>query len=138
MTPETFALITELGFAYDSSLMGDDRPYYETHGGARILELPVHWSLDDWPHFAWHRGGNEMLGAPSGFFDTWMGEFEVALSERRHTTYTMHPEVIGRGYRIALLGRLIEGMRDEGRVWFATHAQVEQFLTDDDPGSPLS
>ena len=51
----------------------------------------------------WLGLGDEMLAAPSGFFDTWMGEFEVALSERRHVTYTMHPEVIGRGYRMALL-----------------------------------
>lgn len=86
----------------------------------------------------WLGLGDEMLAAPSGFFDTWMGEFEVALSERRHVTYTMHPEVIGRGYRMALLERLIGGMRDRGRVWFASHGQVEQFLTDDDPGSPLS
>src|SRR4051794_25312624 len=27
LTPETFALLQEHGFAYDSSLMGDDRPY---------------------------------------------------------------------------------------------------------------
>src|SRR5215213_7888437 len=43
LTPETFALLQEHGFAYDSSLMGDDRPYlYEG-----MLELPVHWGLDD-------------------------------------------------------------------------------------------
>ena len=60
LTPETFALLVEHGFAYDSSAMGDDRPYVEEHDGLRLLELPVHWSLDDWPRFGWSidRGGN--------------------------------------------------------------------------------
>jgi len=31
MTPETFELLVELDFVYDSSCMGDDRPYMEEH-----------------------------------------------------------------------------------------------------------
>jgi len=53
MSPETFSLLIELGFGYDSSCMGDDRPYVEEWEGQRMLELPCHWSLDDWPHFGW-------------------------------------------------------------------------------------
>ena len=49
LTPETFALLVERGFGYDSSCMGDDRPYIERFEQWEILELPVHWSLDDWP-----------------------------------------------------------------------------------------
>ena len=30
--------------------MGDDRPY--ALGRAQLVELPVHWSLDDAPYFA--------------------------------------------------------------------------------------
>ena len=53
-------MLVEHGFAYDSSCMGDDRPYVEEHDGLRLLELPVHWSLDDWPRFGWSidLGGN--------------------------------------------------------------------------------
>jgi hypothetical protein len=60
LTPETFDLLIEQDFAYDSSCMCDDRPYWEEWHGRRILELPVHWSLDDWPRFGWtiDRGGN--------------------------------------------------------------------------------
>jgi peptidoglycan-N-acetylglucosamine deacetylase len=42
VTPETFALLVEHGFEYDSSFMGDDRPYVEEWSGRRLLELPVH------------------------------------------------------------------------------------------------
>jgi peptidoglycan-N-acetylglucosamine deacetylase len=124
LTPETFALLVEHGFAYDSSCMGDDRPYLERLGDDEMLELPVHWSLDDWPYFGWSvEAGGNLLPA-SGWLETWLGEFDSALGERRLVTYTMHPEVIGRGYRFLALQRLIEEMRERAGVWFATHAEV--------------
>jgi len=124
LTPETFALLQEHGFAYDSSLMGDDRPYL--HDG--LLELPVHWSLDDWPHLHWKPGRGDAFTAPSAFLETWLAEFDAALQEQRHVTYTMHPEVIGRGYRVSLLDRLIEAMQGRGQVWFATHGDVARWV----------
>jgi len=125
LTPETFALLVEKGFAWDSSLMGDDRPY--VHDG--LLELPVHWSLDDWPHLHWKPGRGDAFTSPHAFLDTWIKEFESALRDRRHITYTMHPEVIGRGYRMQLLDDLITAVRERADVWFATHADVAAFVT---------
>jgi peptidoglycan/xylan/chitin deacetylase (PgdA/CDA1 family) len=58
----------------------------------------------------------------------WLAEFDSALADRRHVTFTMHPEVIGRGHRAALLERLIGAMRERGEVWFATHGEVERWL----------
>ncbi len=124
LTPETFGLLLEFGFEYDSSCMGDDRPYVEEHGGGEILELPVHWSLDDWPHFAWTIDGGGTMQHPDTVLGVWLEEFESALADRRHVTFTMHPEVIGRGYRIQVLRRLIEEARGRANVWFATHAEV--------------
>jgi peptidoglycan/xylan/chitin deacetylase (PgdA/CDA1 family) len=123
LTPETFDLLIEHGFDYDSSCMGDDRPYWETWEGNRILELPVHWSLDDWPRFGWNidTGGN--VGSPSDFYSSWVSDFEFALSEQRHITYTMHPEVIGRGQRFVELQRFVETVTASD-VWFATLADV--------------
>ncbi|RKQ93356.1 polysaccharide deacetylase [Solirubrobacter pauli] len=125
LTPTTLQLLKDHGFAYDSSLMGDDRPYF--HDG--LLELPVHWSLDDWPHLHWKPGRGDAFTAPEAFLDTWLKEFESALEERRHLTYTMHPEVIGRGHRMALLDRLIREVSERADVWFATHADVAAFVT---------
>jgi peptidoglycan/xylan/chitin deacetylase (PgdA/CDA1 family) len=130
LTPETFELLVEQGFAYDSSCMGDDRPYIERYGELEILELPVHWSLDDWPHFAWHPEPRGTLTAPSAFLEVWLAEFESALAERRHVTYTMHPEVIGRGHRAALLEQMIAAMRERATVWFATHDEVARLVAE--------
>jgi peptidoglycan/xylan/chitin deacetylase (PgdA/CDA1 family) len=119
LTPETFGLLVEHGFGYDSSCMGDDRPYVERFDGHQILELPVHWSLDDWPRFGWSidHGGNVADG--DELFASWLAEYRQARTEGRHVIYTMHPEVIGRAYRLAQLEALIEVMREDGGVWFA-------------------
>jgi len=124
LTPETLSMLAELGFSYDSSLMADDRPYWETSGSQPLLELPGHWSLCDWPYFGWtpYQGG--LLADPAAVERIWLEEFESARQERRAITYTMHPEAIGRGYLLRMLGRVISAMEDRGRPWFATHAQI--------------
>jgi peptidoglycan/xylan/chitin deacetylase (PgdA/CDA1 family) len=128
VTPETFNLLVEMGFTYDSSFMGDDQPYIEEYDGKSILELPVHWSLDDWPYYGWspYTGGN--LNDPDSWVRIWLSEFDRARGERTHITYTMHPEVTGRGYRLAALDRVIEGMKDRANVWFASHREVAQLF----------
>ena len=124
MTPETFSLLLEHGFEYDSSCMGDDRPYLESWNGDSILELPVHWSLDDYPRFGWSidHGGN--VADTTEMFQSWHAEFSAAREEERLVTYTMHPEVIGRAYRLAQLEKLIDRMAQADDVWFATLGQI--------------
>jgi peptidoglycan-N-acetylglucosamine deacetylase len=94
LTPVTLALLPELGFAWDSSLMGDDRPYRL----GPLLELPVHWGLDDVPYFSALRDAREVSAI-------WKAEHDAA---EHHLTYTIHPEVTGRGHRITLLERLLD------------------------------
>lgn len=128
LTPETFGLLVEHGFGYDSSCMGDDRPYWEQWDGQRILELPVHWSLDDWPRFGWSidRGGG--AADPAELHRSWLAEYDLARAERRHVTYTMHPEVIGRPQRFAHLERLVADLARRGGTWFAPLADVARHV----------
>jgi peptidoglycan/xylan/chitin deacetylase (PgdA/CDA1 family) len=124
MSPETLAMLSELGFSYESSLMADDRPYWVSSGPHQLLELPGHWSLCDWPYFGWTAYHGGLLADPAAVERIWLDEYESARGERRLVTYTMHPEAIGRGYLTRMLGRLIAAMRERGRPWFATHAQI--------------
>jgi peptidoglycan/xylan/chitin deacetylase (PgdA/CDA1 family) len=128
LTPYTLRLLVEAGFDYDSSCMGDDRPYVESCDDVSILELPVHWSLDDWPFFGFRRDAGGQMASTEAVQAMWLDEFRSALQERRQVTYTMHPEVIGRGHRALMLGRLIDAMRVEGDVWFARHADVSDAI----------
>jgi peptidoglycan-N-acetylglucosamine deacetylase len=124
LTPETLSMLTELGFSYDSSLMADDRPYWETSRSQPLLELPGHWSLCDWPYFGWTPYHGGLLADPAAVERIWLEEYESARQDHRAITYTMHPEAIGRGYLLRMLERVITAMQDRGRPWFATHAQI--------------
>jgi peptidoglycan/xylan/chitin deacetylase (PgdA/CDA1 family) len=94
LTPTTFALLPRLGFAWDSSLMADERPY---RIGA-LVELPVHWRLDDVPYWTALRDPREVLAI-------WIAEHDHAET---HITYTIHPEHTGRGHRLTLLEGLLD------------------------------
>src|SRR5947207_10040445 len=52
LTDSTPALLAELGFGWDSSMMDDDRPYLLDTGRGILAELPVHCMLDDWEQYA--------------------------------------------------------------------------------------
>jgi peptidoglycan/xylan/chitin deacetylase (PgdA/CDA1 family) len=124
LAPETLAMLPVLGFSYDSSLMADDRPYWEVSGSEPVLELPGHWSLCDWPYFGYTPYHGGLLADPAAVERIWLEEFESARAEHRLVTYTMHPEAIGRGYVIRMLDRVITAMLERGRPWFATHGQI--------------
>lgn len=138
LSPETLAMLAELGFAYDSSLMADDRPYWETSGSRALLELPGHWSLCDWPYFGWTPYHGGLLADPAAVERIWLEEFESAREDGRVITYTMHPEAIGRGYLLRMLRRVITGMQERGRPWFATHAQIAALATAPATGTAAS
>jgi peptidoglycan-N-acetylglucosamine deacetylase len=124
LTPETFELLIEHNFAYDSSCMGDDRPYLERWDGKTVVELPVHWSLDDWPHFGWSLDLLGNLSPADELYATWRAEYAAARAEGRSLVLTMHPEVIGRAYRLELLERLIDEMAQDGGTWFASLSDI--------------
>jgi peptidoglycan/xylan/chitin deacetylase (PgdA/CDA1 family) len=112
LTELTLGLLAEHGFAYDSSLMDDDRPY--ERGG--LLELPVHWTLDDVPYFAADPGSESLL-------HVWTREIDLAADEQRAITVTLHPEILGRPHRVPLLRRVLAhaAARD---VPALTHAEI--------------
>jgi peptidoglycan/xylan/chitin deacetylase (PgdA/CDA1 family) len=123
--PSSLELIGAAGFAYDSSLMADDYRLYRVRLGDRhsvtegsrfgresgLVEVPISWALDDWPHFepAAERG-RDGLAAPSKVLEIWTDELRYAWAHAPGglLTITMHPECIGRGHRMAMLERFID------------------------------
>ena len=53
LSEHSLEFLSSLGFVYDTSLMGDDAPYLleATASGKPMVELPIHWLLDDAPNF---------------------------------------------------------------------------------------
>jgi peptidoglycan/xylan/chitin deacetylase (PgdA/CDA1 family) len=128
LTPITLELLAEHGFRYDSSLMGDDRPYAVSARAGTIVELPVHWSLDDAPYFA---GSPD----PGGLWDVWRRELELAASEQRAITLTLHPEILGRPHRAEIL-RLVLELARALELRPVTHAALAAGVTRLRPAAP--
>jgi peptidoglycan/xylan/chitin deacetylase (PgdA/CDA1 family) len=126
-SPNTLDLIAELGLIYDSSLMADDTPYEMLSEGepTGIVQLPVEWIRDDFPYFGFNRfSSTRPYIPPSGVYEVWTAEFDMAYEEGSMFLLTMHPQIIGHRSRIAMLERLIQYMRSRPGVWFGTHEQV--------------
>jgi peptidoglycan-N-acetylglucosamine deacetylase len=123
----TPALLKEHGFVYDSSLMGDDIPYFVDTPHGRLAEVPIQWLLDDAPFYRHVYGATNALAEPDRVIGQWIQEFRGMYRENGCFVLTMHPYYTGRASRIDGLERLIRAMRQEPGVWFATCMQVAEW-----------
>jgi peptidoglycan/xylan/chitin deacetylase (PgdA/CDA1 family) len=158
LSENTIDLLLAHGFRYDSSLMGADYwPYRARRAdlaelgkpfgfGAEtaLIEMPISWSLDDYPHFEFVRTPTTVLpGLQSArrVMETWRDEFSYMQRtvEWGVLTYTMHPYVIGRGYRMLALEGLVKELAAAGAVFMtmeaaAAEAQTRMFDRDSTEG----
>jgi peptidoglycan/xylan/chitin deacetylase (PgdA/CDA1 family) len=147
LSPHTVELLLENGFLYDSSMMAHDQQLYHARraddiaaGGhvtwgetTRLVEVPVSWSLDDFPHFEFRTmtsGVLEGLKRAGDVLDNWVDDFRYLrqTEEWGVLTYTFHPQVSGRGHRMLLLERLILAVRDLGATFARVDAVVDEFV----------
>ena len=136
LSESTIDLLLAHGFLYDSSLMGADSWPYRARRGDRVefgkpfgfgeetalIEMPISWSLDDYPHFEFVRTVTTVLpGLHSArtVMENWLDEFRYMQQtvDWGVLTYTMHPYVIGRGYRMLALEELVKSLGDAGAVF---------------------
>jgi peptidoglycan-N-acetylglucosamine deacetylase len=122
----TPALVAEHGLRYDSSLMDSDRPYVLETGAGEIVELPVHWALDDWEQYAYIPDPpfRSAIESPAKVLDLWISELDAM---RRHDclfVLTCHPFLSGRPHRVEVLRTLIEHALAAGDVEFRACREV--------------
>lgn len=131
MSPNTYPLLFENGFLYDSTMMNDDLPYIVTQNDMKIVELPMRWALDDWVHFGFNMYPNlpysSGISSQEKAFEIWSAEFEALYDEGLYFMLTMHPQIIGMPSRARMLEKLIQLMRSKPDVWFATPKEVAEF-----------
>ncbi len=118
-SPLTLELLSRRGFAYSTNFMDRLRPY--THPGTSIIELPVQWLLDDAPHF-WFSVADwsKAIAPPSMVEEIWTAEFEGIHRLGGATVFTMHPQIIGRPSRLAMLDRVIRHIQQTEGAWIGT------------------
>jgi peptidoglycan/xylan/chitin deacetylase (PgdA/CDA1 family) len=145
LSQHTVELLLERGFVYDSSMMADDYTPYRARRGdlveparlawgepTSLIEMPVAWSLDDHPHFEFVRREGLLqpgLMATGGVLENWLDEFRYMARtvDWGVLTYTFHPQVIGRGHRMLLLERLVDGLADLGATFVRMDAAAGEF-----------
>ncbi len=116
----TLDLLAAAGLTYSSNMMDDIRPY--VHEGHDIVELPVHWMLDDAPHF-WFDGAdawNKKIATTSEVRQIWQEEFLGIHALGGLTVLTTHPQIIGRPSRLRMLDEFLDLVRAQEGVEVTT------------------
>jgi peptidoglycan/xylan/chitin deacetylase (PgdA/CDA1 family) len=146
LSPHSIELLLKHGFAYDSSLMGHDYLPYQARDGdvvtleepirfgpdTKLVEMPISWSLDDYPVFEFSRSPTGILpGLMSAdlVLGNWFADFRYMADHYDWgvLTYTFHPHVIGRGHRMIMLESLVEKLTDAGATFVTMEQAVAEY-----------
>lgn len=147
LSAHTLELLLRHGFVYESSMMANDHePYHVRQGDVvhldkpmefgretSLVEMPISWSLDDFPHFEFLRMPTSVtpgLMNASGVLENWLNDFEYMrrTCDWGILTYTCHPYVIGRGHRMLMLERLIDGLIEKGAKFMTMEDAAQVYL----------
>jgi len=124
------ALLAKHGFLYDSGLMDADHPYRlatsPEPGASSIIELPGHWSLDDWEPYNYLPGitGSGVIASPADVLERWTLELEALVAEGGLFMLTNHPFISGRASRAVALETLMERAKAIDGLWIAAADQI--------------
>jgi len=146
LSPHSIELLLKHGFVYDSSMMGDDYTPYRVRQGdvielekpavfgktTRLIEMPISWTLDDYPHFEFIRTKDWILPGLMNYnlvLENWINDFLYMKKILKWgvITYTFHPFVIGRAGRMLMLEKLIKKLKAEGAVFMTLEQAVAEY-----------
>jgi peptidoglycan/xylan/chitin deacetylase (PgdA/CDA1 family) len=98
-------------------------------GTASLVEVPIHWPLDDWEQYCFIPGISEgAIASPAAVEEPWSLELEALRAEGDCFVLTNPPFVTGRPSRAAVLDRIIGQAVGHGDVWVASLAEVAQHV----------
>ena len=146
LSPHSVELLIKHGFTYDSSMMGDDYTPYRVRQGdvielekpavfgktTKLIEMPISWTLDDYPHFEFIRTKDWILPGLMNtnlVLENWVNDFQYLKKNLQWgvITYTFHPFVIGRGGRMLMLEKLIKTLKAGGAVFMTLENAVAEY-----------
>lgn len=122
----TLDLIRKKGFLYDSSLQSLDEPYEVRSRGedTGLVELAIDWTLTETPYL----GQNGHMPSPQLLYRLYKGEFDGAYKDGTIFILTLHPYLSGHRAPMEHLNSFVAYMKSKPGVWFATCAQVAQYV----------
>jgi peptidoglycan/xylan/chitin deacetylase (PgdA/CDA1 family) len=116
-------LVEEGGFLYDSDAYTDDLPYVVTVAGRRHVVIPYSFDTND---MRFGPGGAFTLGSDFSTYviDAFDWLWREGATSPKMLSLGLHLRVIGKPGRIAALERILTHVRERGRVWIATRAEI--------------
>jgi peptidoglycan/xylan/chitin deacetylase (PgdA/CDA1 family) len=130
----TPALLARHGFRYESSLMDADKPYVlrtaADASASTLVEIPVHWGVDDGEQYAWLPGlwEGDGIASPRKMLEMWTLEFDAVVAAGCCFVPTIHPCFSGRPSRAAAVDELVTRIRATDGVWVATASEVASHI----------
>ncbi|NNB42672.1 polysaccharide deacetylase [Pseudomonas chlororaphis subsp. aurantiaca] len=122
------------GIRWSSSWRGDDLPFpHPTR--PQVIELPLHYELEDEPYFAF----NLSPAVPPGqsriaSYSHTLGNLQLDFAgfHRFGLLYVLrlHPEIIATPGRIGLLRELLQGIQQHEDAWVARAGEIAQWWTE--------
>lgn len=140
--PGLAAMLAEAGFRWTSSWRGDDRPYdHPLPGpGRRLVEIPLHYELEDEPYFVFNLFPPVPVGQPR------IASYRDALANLKQDIdgfhrlglcmpLVLHPEIVGTAGRIAVARELLVHARQTPGLWLATGREIAEWWLQHSPGN---
>ena len=133
-TYSTAGLLLDRGFLYDSSLMDCEMPYELAEGpeedARSLVEIPVHWALDDWEQYAYLPDvfGSGLIEDPEKAFSMWRADLVAMHDAGCCFALTNHPFLSGRPARLRVLDRLVGLMQDLPDLWITTAQDIAEHV----------
>lgn len=128
----TVALLHDRGYLYSSSMKDCDWAYLHAPEGREIplVEFPTDVMMDDFTYyyFTFSDPAVRAMYQNSEVVGNWRAEFDALCREGdKIFVLKLHPQLIGRASRIAMLREFIAYMQRRG-AWFASCAQAARYV----------
>ncbi|MBS6518792.1 MAG: polysaccharide deacetylase [Clostridium sp.] len=130
--PFTHELLAERGYLYSSSMKDCDYAYLWEQDGKPLplIELPNDVMMDDFTYyyFTFSDPAVRAMYTNREVFGNWKAEFD-GLAEEGDKIFVLklHPQMIGRASRIAMVGDFISYMKGHG-AWITTCEEAARYV----------
>ena len=147
--PGFTVVLREAGVRWSSSWRGDDRPYFHPAsraGAPPLVELPLHYELEDEPYFAFNLYppvpiGQSRIAPYREVLANWQQDLAGFRRLGLCLMLRLHPEIIGTAGRIDLLREFLDTVLRLGDVWIATGSELAAWWSmqhqANEPGHPV-
>lgn len=132
---DTYDLLEEMGFDYDSSLMDDYLPYdlsIDDHP-YNILEIPIQWQNYDFPYFGFNYSpafpaGQGRIAPYSEVLENWIYEYEGYKEKGLCFVLQIDPQTMGTPGRILILKKFLDYIKEKDDTWIGTCEEIVDYI----------